>query len=311
MTRSATASAKPEAPPMAEPTIAPAAPPPAAAPAAPPDSSVERISDAHFDNLPADQQARYSRIRAGPDGGSEWRLRSDLTPDGKSPVAPTAHAPDAPATVVDGKLRIGTGETAFELSPDDIKMLITAKAERDMRASQVPGTAADYKAELPKDLKLPPGVEIKIDGNDPAFKDLQVFAHSRGWSQNDLSAALGIFASHQAREAAALNAALKAEVAKLGPNGTSRITALHQWLRGTVGDDMAKPLASMLVSERHVRALEFLAAKFTSGGAANFSQAHREPAQGSGRVSDEEYQKMSPAQRWSYSRCFDQSKFQR
>jgi hypothetical protein len=65
----------------------------------------------------------------------------------------------------------------------------------------------------------------------------------------------------------------------------------------------------MLVSSRHVEALEKLASKYISGGSAPFSQAHREPAQGSGKVSDAEYDAMSPAQRWSYSRSFDQSKF--
>jgi hypothetical protein len=150
---------------------------------------------------------------------------------------------------------------------------------------------------------------VKIDANDAAFKDLQAFAHSRGWSRDDFAAALGIYAAREAREAKTLDEAIQAEIKKLGPNGSQRITALHQFLRGLVGDDMAKPLASMLVSEKHVLALEHLAAKFTSGGAASFSQAHREPAQGSGRVSDEEYAKMSPAQRWNYSRSFDQSKF--
>jgi hypothetical protein len=68
----------------------------------------------------------------------------------------------------------------------------------------------------------------------------------------------------------------------------------------------------MLVSARHVEALEALAAKFTSGGAAPFSQAHREPSGGgNGRVSDEEYARMSPAQRWNYSRSFPQDQFKK
>ena len=74
--------------------------------------------------------------------------------------------------------------------------------------------------------------------------------------------------------------AIKAEIKKLGPNGTQRINAIHQFLRGLVGDEHARPLASMLVSERHVLALEHLAAKFTNQGAASFSQAHRDVPQG-------------------------------
>ena len=80
-------------------------------------------------------------------------------------------------------------------------------------------------------------------------------------------------------------------------------------MRSQVGDDLARALSSSLITAKHVEAFERLADKYLSGGAANFSQSHREPAQGSGRVSDDEYNAMSPAQRWTYSRSFDQSKF--
>jgi hypothetical protein len=147
-------------------------------------------------------------VKAGPDGGSVWQARRDLTPDGTP--RPAAPATDAPAAVVDGKLVIGEGDNRFELSPDDVKMLMTQKAENDLRATRVPLDATGYKPELPKDLKLPPGVgEIKIDEGDPALADLRMFAHSRGWSQDDFSAALGIYAGKEARETAALHAAAR------------------------------------------------------------------------------------------------------
>jgi len=289
---------------MAEPTIAPAAPSPDP-PAAPPASSGAKISDVHYDRLSVAEQSRYSRMKAPNGSGGEWRLRSEAA-DGK----PASPAPDAPTSVsADGRLVVGEGENRMELSDEDIRTILRESAERVMRASTVPATPGEYRPELPKDLKLPGGVEVKIDGTDAAFKDLQAFCHSRGLSQSDMSAALAIFASYQAREAATLQQVLQAEIKELGPNGVQRITSLHQWLRGTLGDEAAKPISSMLVSERHVAALELLASKFTSQGSAPFSQAHREPAQGSGKVSDEEYQRMSPAQRWNYSRSFDQTKF--
>src|SRR5262249_22129927 len=150
----------------------------------------------------------------------------DLASDGKPP-ANTPPAPDAPASVVDGKLIVGEGENRMELSGEDVRTLIREKAERDLRATKMPPTAADYRADLPKNLKLPQGIEVKIDTADPAFAALRNFAHSRGWSQDDFSTALGIYAAREAREAAAMQTILQAEIKKLGPNGSQRINALH------------------------------------------------------------------------------------
>jgi hypothetical protein len=53
------------------------------------------------------------------------------------------------------------------------------------------------------------------------------------------------------------------------------------------------------------------ATKFASQGAASFSQAHREPnTTGPGRVSEEEYNSMSQAERFAYAKSFDQRQFQ-
>ena len=59
----------------------------------------------------------------------------------------------------------------------------------------------------------------------------------------------------------------------------------------------------LLTSER-------IQARMTSQGTASFSQAHREPGQAGGKVSDEAYRAMTPAQRLEYARQFDQSQFQ-
>jgi hypothetical protein len=207
---------------------------------------------------------------------------------------------------VDGKLVLGE----HELSGDDVRELLAAKAERALRATQIPASAEGYQPTLPANLKLPENIAgVQIDAKDPAFVDLRNLAHARGWSQDDFSAVLAIHATKTAQETSALNTAIQSEIAKLGPNGSQRIGALTTWLRSAVGDDSARALSQMMVSVRHVEALEKLASKYLSGGAANFSQAHREPAQGSGKVSDAEYDAMSPAQRWAYSRSFDQSKF--
>jgi hypothetical protein len=45
----------------------------------------------------------------------------------------------------------------MELSGEDVRTILREKAERDMRAVNVPATAADYRPELPKDLKIAAG----------------------------------------------------------------------------------------------------------------------------------------------------------
>ena len=182
---------------MADP--APAGPPSTSAPA-PGSLTGTRydapISDAQFDRLGPESQSKYARVR-DQNNNPTWQPRSDLTPDPAVAPKPAAApgeppAPAAPASVTeDGKLKVGE----LELSADDVAALMATKAQADLRATQVPATAADYKPDLPADLQLPPGIEFKIDVSDPSYKDLANFAHARGWSQSDLSTALGIFAA--------------------------------------------------------------------------------------------------------------------
>lgn len=309
--------------PVAPAPAAPSAPSPAPAPAAPaarPGSLTgvrydAPISDQAFDRLGPQEQSKFARVRdAG--NNSRWQPRSDLAPDpGAStsstapgvskPAAVIAEPPPAASVTADGRLKVGD----YELSSEDIASLMATKAQADLRATQVPADASGYKPDLPADLQLPPGIEFKIDTNDPAYKDLAAFAHARGWSQSDLSTALGIFASREAREAAAFAEAQRAEVAKLGANGTSRVTAVETWLRSELGDDLANGMRSMMVTEKIVRGFEKLAGRRVTQGAAPFSQAHRVGPEPVGRASDEEYSRMSAAERWQYARSFDQKQF--
>jgi hypothetical protein len=295
------------APAAPSPTPSPAPPPaaPLAAPPPAPASSVERITDAHYDNLPVDQQSRYARVRAGLDGGSVWQARRDLTPDGKPPAPATAPASDSQARFVDGKLVLGD----LELSAAEARELMQAKADKLMRQTQMPNGPEGYQPVLSPTFRPPEGAEITFDTNDGAYRDLQRVAHRIGLSQTDFSDLLTVYAAKTTAEAVALRTAINREIAALGVNGQQRITALQTWMRSAVGDDLARALSQSLVTAEHVEAFERLAARDMSGGAASFSQAHREPAQGNGKVSDEEYNRMSPAQRWAYSRSFDQKQF--
>ena len=239
----------------------------------------------------------------------EWVPRSDLPADPAAAPKPGGPAPPAPAPPAsvseDGRLVVGE----YSLSQEDIASLMRTRAELDLRATQVPADASGYKPDLPSDLKLPAGIEVKIDPTDPSYQDLANFAHARGWSADDFSTALGIFANRQAREAAAFAQAQRAEVQKLGANGTSRVTAVETWLRSMLGDELANAMRPMIVTSRIVEGFEKLASKQFP--AANFSQAHRtpEPPPGPGRATQEQYDAMTQAERFAYARGFDQSQF--
>src|SRR5258705_11650044 len=172
-----------------------------------------------------------------------------------------------------------------------------------------PRSPPDYKTELPANFEMPAGVEIKIDEGDPLLIDARNWAQGKGIDQTTFSEMVGLYATAKAKEAAQLNAAHAAEVAKMGANGTQRVTALETWLRGIVGDKLAGPMRSMMVTSDIVKGLETLQHKFSSQGAASFSQAHRTPREPQGRVSDEQWATMSPAARLDYTRGFDQKQF--
>jgi hypothetical protein len=74
------------------------------------------------------------------------------------------------------------------------------------------------------------------------------------------------------------------------------------FLKAALPADLAVTMVNSLWTANHVKAFEALMGRFTSQGAANFSQAHREPA-GNGALTDEQWNKMSMAERFEYSRA--------
>jgi hypothetical protein len=75
-------------------------------------------------------------------------------------------------------------------------------------------------------------------------------------------------------------------------------------LRGHLGDEIAAPMLTTLVTERQVRGFEKLIQKMTGQGAATFSQQHRDT--GSGRLSQEQYDKLSYSEKKAYAEQFQQ-----
>jgi hypothetical protein len=165
------------------------------------------------------------------------------------------------------------------VSEGDIAAMMDRQAQEDLRAATRPASAEAYEAKLPADLKLPGGQTYTFDQNDPSLVAARNLAHAKGWSQQDFSEALGIFASHIAGEQAALAERSQQEIAKVGANGPQRVDAVSRWITGMVGEADARPIRATIVTDAHLRFYETIIGKLTSQGAAGFSSAHRVPAE--------------------------------
>jgi hypothetical protein len=136
---------------------------------------------------------------------------------------------------------------------------------------------------------VPQGIELKLNDKDPmvpmARQLMHDVDHGKIGGQEAFSRLVEIYAANQIGREQALNEAIAAEVQKLGPSGTPRITAIGSFLKGHLGDELARPLMATLVSEKMVRAYEKLIRNFTSQGVGDFSQTGREPpASSNGKI---------------------------
>lgn len=189
--------------------------------------------------------------------------------------------------------------------------LATRLAAEDVRRNTLPKAAADVKIELPKEFKLPEGMDWKFNPELPEYKWLQEAAVKNGWSQDQVTEIVGKYAEIAVGSDAQVQAAMKAEREKMGANVTARVTAIQTFLNGHIGEEYGKALLQFAgLSAKATQGLELLIAKQASQGAASFRQDGREPGGQLGRVSEAEYNAMSAAQKWDYARGFDQKQFQ-
>jgi hypothetical protein len=232
-------------------------------------------------------EARHAQLR-GPENprsrghspAVEQRETAAARATGEPLPDPAAVDPAAPAAASTEKLKVGK----YEVSEADLASMMDRQAQDDLRAATRPASPEGYEAKLPADLKLPGGQTYAFDQNNPSLVAARNLAHAKGWSQQDFSEALGIFASHIAGEQAALAERSQQEIAKIGTNGPQRVDAVGRWITGEVGEADARPIRATIVTDAHLRFYEKLMNKISSQGAAGFSSAHRLPAEDSTKI---------------------------
>lgn len=222
-----------------------------------------KLSDAEYEALPMSARAEYARCytEKHAEGGDAQRPDPARAAEGEKP---------APAS--DGeKHRFGD----LELTAKEISDIVARQAADDSRRLTLPSDPSGYTLDLPKDFVLPEGIEVKFDPNSPDIHLARQFAKNAELTQEQFSQLLSIAGAMQVRQASTFKAARDAEVAKLGATGSQRVTAIQTFLRGHLGDTIARPFITTLVTEAQVRGWEKLIQKVTTGGLSSFSHAGR------------------------------------
>jgi hypothetical protein len=258
--------------PAAAPPAAPAAPAATSAPA----PSTQRLTPGTPEWAAAPTEARHAAIR-GPENprargyspAVEQREKAAQAAPAPSDQQPAAD-PSAPTHGTE-KYKIG----AYEVSEADVAEMMSRQAIEDQRKLTLPAAPESYEAKLPDGLKLPGNVEYKFDNNDPSLIAARNLAHARGWSQQDFSDALAIFATHTAREQAMIAERSAAEVAKAGVNAPQRVDAVRKFITAEMGEADARQINALIVTDSMLRYHERMITKLTSQGTASFSQSHR------------------------------------
>lgn len=173
----------------------------------------------------------------------------------------------------------------------------------------LPQKAEDVSLDLPTDFKLPEGVDFKWDPKNPQYDKFRQLVVSEGVSQSTATKLATLFAEIMVGDQASIQQWETAEMTSLGANGPARATAVDIGLKGLVGDKLAAHAKVMNRTAGGVQLFEAILAKFSSQGVATFSQAHREPGGGGNKPTEEQWGKMSAAERMDYTNNTDQSKF--
>lgn len=185
---------------------------------------------------------------------------------------------------------------------------VAFKAAEDSRKLTLPANAGAYEAKLPESFKAPDGVKFEFKADDPLLAQARTIAHAAGMSQEKFSEMLGVYAGAQVASQEAIKTARNAEVAKLGAAGPARVDALSTFFKAHLGDAEGTQLMSRAFLASDVQILEKLVAKMTTQGGASLTGTGREPPAAPGKVTEEQFAKMSAAARLDYVRQHNQQK---
>jgi len=280
------------------------------------------VADTQSQGTSQSSQGTGSQTNAGDSGAQGGASTQTQSSQGGTSQA-TGSSPQRPDYLPEKFWDAQKGEAKHTDFRADYDRLLASDAATTSRKLTLPANPDAYKADLPKDFKLPVGMEgfgFKTDA--PELKMAATFAHEAGLDQGQYSKLLGLYASTVVQAQQAFEQGKAAEIAKLGATGTARIDALHNFIKGAFGEAMAETVfgkqvegkgggfGGMLWTAQQVEFLEAMVAKLTSS-TSSFSQQHREVQTAPQKLSQEQYDKLSTAEKKAYAAQFDQSQFTR
>lgn len=165
-----------------------------------------------------------------------------LAPPSTPPATPPA-APSAPPSPPAASRPEWLPEAHWDTTANTIKPEFGAhyaevsafhKAETEKAAALAARKPEDIKFEivLPETVKVPDGMQLKIDEKDPRVPVLRDLAVKHGLSQDVITSLVTLDAQMQVEAHTAEQVRIAAEDQKLGANAKDRKAAVGNWLKG-------------------------------------------------------------------------------
>jgi hypothetical protein len=261
------------------------------------------------DQTQADNSAQASQAAAASEAAAQTAASQSPPPTATAAAATTPPATDksaSPASRPDWLPESFWDKDKAEAKGEDFKKhlegLEKAKTDFDAARGDTPAKADDYKAELPKEFKLPDGFTplpagTEFNDKDPMLSALRKVANETGMSQKQFSSVLAIEAMRQSLAAGGRIARDQA----LGENATARLGELDTWFKTSFGEKAALQLNASLFTPDIAKAWEGVKAALTKQGVGSLSMAGREAAEPSDSKPSN-WDRMSSADRLVYVR---------
>src|SRR5262249_8372653 len=149
-----------------------------------------------------------------------------------------------------------------QISRSELAELRAELAARKAGTASVPATADQYRVETSKDFQVPLGAEpFKFDQNSPLVASAKEIAKQHGLTQDALTAFSALYARGRVEAQSRLREARAAEVSKLGPMVSERMSAINRFLEGTLGAADAEPLQASIWTAAAAKSWEKLITK--------------------------------------------------
>lgn len=154
--------------------------------------------------------------------------------------------------------KTGVDVTGLGKAYSELQTAHTAKRETMFgefeaeRLSKRPETIDGYKFQLPKDMEIPAGYDVKLDDKHPMLGFWRQVAHDNGMDQKAFEKGVGMYFQAMIDELPTMEAMTEA----LGERGADRVDRAHSWLKALMGDEGFAGLGNMAMTPAGIEAVE-------------------------------------------------------